>query len=108
MDINREVRGVFPQEQSAGTFTGNYQRNGVWFAGAVRFLSPSVLAHVGPRSFAGEPSNPATCSHGNMGGLARNVSAAGGHVTYGELAVVASMMSGGPGSVLGVQIFHRP
>lgn len=108
MDINAEVRGVFPQQQSAGTFTGNHQLNGVWFAGAVGFLPPSVLPRGGSRSLSGEPSIPATCSHGNMGGLTGNARVAGGHVTYGEIAVVAPMMSGGPGSVLGVQIFHRP
>lgn len=50
MDINREVRRVFPQQQSAGTFTRNYQLNGVWFAGAVGFLPPSVLPRVGSRN----------------------------------------------------------
>lgn len=72
------------------------------------FFHPHSSLEWGPGALLGEPSIPATCSYGNMGGLARNVSAAGGHVTYGELAVVAPMMSGGPGSVLGVQIFHRP
>lgn len=42
------------------------------------------------------------------GGVIKNVSAAGGHVTYGNLAVVAPVWSGGPVPVLGVQIFHSP
>lgn len=80
-------------------------------AGAVGFLLPSKSSHVwGPQ--AQEP------CWGNfyfsylqpwkLGGVTQNVSAAGGHMTYGNLVVVTPVWSGGPVSVLGVQIFHGP
>lgn len=76
-------------------------------AGAVGFLPPLCGVHR-PRNFAGEPSISAPPQPWKLGGLTQNFSAAGGLVTYGNLAVVAPMLSGDPVSALGVQIFHRP
>lgn len=67
---------------------------------------PPLRVHR-PRNLAGEPSISAVCSHENWD-VSLQISARLGHMTYGKLAVVAPVLSGGPVSVLGVQIFHSP